>query len=106
MGTVTIEALAAELAATSARLAELEARVERLTARVLHGANGEPSKPAWNPNWAPPKDQRPRCGAPTSKGPCVAAAVWDRIKRAPLHGRCHRHAPPTEPPITPAKGEQ
>jgi hypothetical protein len=76
-----------------AKVENLEARLERLTLRVLYVNKGEAERPVWRPEWSPPKDVRPRCGAATSRGPCSSAVVWDRASRAPLHGRCARHAP-------------
>lgn len=90
-----------DLASLRAKVTDLEVRLERLTFRVLYGSRGETERPAWRPEWSPPKEARPRCGVLTTRGPCSSAVVWDRASRAPLHGRCAKHAPPRhggEPP--------
>ena len=69
-----------DLASLRAKVCELEARLERLTLRVLYGAKGEADRPSWRPEWSPPKDARPRCGAPMPRGPCcvmrVVRPIW------------------------------
>ena len=75
----------------AARLADVERRLDLLTQRLLYGPQSTAS--TWRPEWAPPKEQRPRCGVAMKGGKsCSAPVMWDRVHHAPYpHGRCSKH---------------
>lgn len=73
-------------------LGVLRHRREALLLRARAHAGPGPERDALMA-WKPRRRDRPRCGAPTAKGPCKAAVVCERdlAGRVVMADRCVRH---------------
>lgn len=82
----------------AARIRALEEKASNGSERAWHSLMRIRAWEAWTPKQAPPKRERPRCGARCRNGrPCQAAVVWDRTKHRPGK-RCRMHG---GTPLTP-----